>query len=427
MKSILVLGGGFGGLQCALRLIHNLKKEKLIADYEVILVDQNSYHTYTPTLYDIATTSDAIASNKQLQKIVTFSLQEIVSGAGIKLIRSKVLNIDPARSEITLENDTRISYSYLVLALGAQVNYFDIPGLSHYARPLKTFADALRIREQIIELTDDETIKDLRIVVGGGGSTGIELAAEIKLLLKQCPRISRGSCTGSVTIIDGAPSILSQFKPSIIKRAERRLADLGVTILSNRRITNVSESEISLGTEEALPYDLLLWTGGVAPHQLMGQLGMKKDQSGRRVIASEHMICLPEHEDLKISGKIFGIGDAVCFINPKTGKPVPGVARAAIVQGWTAAHNITQMILADEDRVHTVRLKRYHPREYPYILPVGGKFAIAQFGAITYSGICAWITKGLVELNYLVSIFSLKQALYYWFKGLFIFLRNNKL
>lgn len=427
MKSIVILGGGFGGVQVARRLGRSLKKHKLTNEYNVILVEQNSFHTFTPTLYDIATTSDSVASNKQLQAIVTFKLEEIFAGLPVQIVRAKASAIDVQAKEVRLEGETRIAFEYLVLALGSQAHFFNIPGLAQYALPLKSFVNALHIRERIIELTDDDEIKQVRIVVGGGGPTGIELAAEIKLLLAQSRRVAEGYCTSVVTVVDGAPSILSQFKPALIRRAEKRLAALGVSLVTGERIARAEATRIDLLSGKTIPYDLLLWTGGVAPNPLMNTLGFKKDQAGQRVITTEEMLCIPESEELRITSHIFGIGDAVCFIHPKTGKPVPGVARAAMRQAWVVAHNIEQLLLAQQDKIHTVTLKRYHPLRYPYILPVGGKFAIAQFGPIVYSGILAWITKGIVEFNYLLSIFTPRRALRYWLKGLWIFLRNDKL
>lgn len=427
MKSIVILGAGFGGIQVAKKLSKKIKKYKLTDSYQVILVDQNAYHTYTPTLYEIATTSGTVADENELQKIVAFQLSELFKKLPVRVVTAKVNSIDKNLQEIRLEKDTRIHFDYLVLALGAQINYFGIPGLATHSLPLKTFADAINIRERILELADEREKENVKIVIGGGGPTGTELAAEIKMLFSTSKRLENGACKGIVTIIDGAPTILSQFKKSIIKTAEKRLAKVGVDIIAGERISSVEATQVILLSGKMVPYDLLIWTGGVSPNSIMSTLDMKKDQSGQRVITNEEMLCLSESANLASAEKIYGIGDAICFIDPKTNKPTPGVARSAIIQANVVAFNIEQKILADENKIKTVKPRHYKPMKYPYILPVGGKFAIAEFGPIVYSGVFAWITKGLVELNYLLSIFTPLRALKYWLKGLWIFLRSNKL
>ncbi len=427
MKSIIILGAGFGGLQTARSIARGIKKNNLTEQYKVILIDKNSYHTFTPTLYEIATTTDMIASNSQLKRIVALPITEIIDGLPIEFIQSTVTQIDPMKAELRFESGTALSFDWLVLALGSQVNYFNIPGLAQHSLPLKTFVDALHIREEIIQRVEKEERPSVKVIIGGGGPTGVELACEIKNLLKELPRIARGQCTDSVTIIDGGQTILPAFSKGIISRAQNRLTRIGVGVMTGELIQSAEEKEVILKSGKRAQYDILVWTGGVAPNHLMSTLGMKKDPTGNRVMVTEEMVSLPEAEDLKLGAKIFGIGDAVAFMDKKTGRPTPGVARAAIQQGKVVAYNILQELLAEQDLIHTVKMKRYHPREYPYILPVGGKYAIARFGPIIFSGILAWITKGIVELNYLLSIFKPVRALRYWLHGLWIFLRNDRL
>jgi len=121
------------------------------------------------------------------------------------------------------------------------------------------------------------------------------------------------------------------------------------------------------------------------------------------------------------------LGDAVCFYNPKTQKPVPGVARAAISQANVVAHNIFEEIKKELNPHYQLRIKNYHPMEYPYVIPVGGKFAVAKIGPLIISGFFGWVLKGLVELNYLLSIMPLHRALIIWLKGLWIFIQNDRL
>ncbi len=426
-KTIVILGGGFGGVQAALSIGRSLRRRKLSEKYQVVLVDKNTYHTFSPTLYEVATTTDYVASNSQLKRIVTFSLKEICAGLPIDIHQGKVTSISAATSELIFESGTVLAYNWLVVAVGSQVNFFNIPGLAEHSLPLKSFADALRIRERIITHVEHEQRPAVRVIIGGGGPTGVELAGEIKNLLHELPRVCKGECSDSVTIIDGGATILSAFHPGIIKKAVSRLNTLEIQRMNNERIQSVEKDAVVLQSGARIAYDVLLWTGGVTAHDLTRNIQIKKDPTGTRILASHDMRCMPESEDLHITSRIYGIGDAVCFIDPATNRPVPGVARAAVVQGSIAAHNIIQEILAEEDKTHAITIRRYHPWQYPYILPIGGKYAIAKFGPIIYGGLLGWITKGLVEFAYLLSIYPFSRALYYWLHGLWIFLRNDRL
>ncbi len=427
MKNILILGGGFGGLQTARKISKCIKRRKLTELYRIILVDKNTYHTFTPTLYETATTTDLVASNSQLKRIVAFSIKEILDGLPVEIVTGVVTEIDLIGGEIKFETGTALRCDWLVLALGSQVNYFNIPGMLEHALPLKTFTDALRIREKIVECEEGEDKPALRVIIGGGGPTGVELAGEIKNLLRGLPRIFGGDCSEQVMIIDGGPSVISNFSPRIVRYAQKRLTKLGVVTLAGKRIQQVDDKQVILQSGEKIPFDVLIWTGGVAPNHLMNTLQLKKDQSGTRILVTPEMVCLPEPDDLSLATRVYGIGDAISFIDPKTGKPTPGVARAAINQGRVVAHNILQEIFAEQELIRTVRAEQYHPINYPYILPIGGKYAIAKFGPILFTGFFAWVVKGAVEFNYLLSIFKITRAVKYWLMGFWIFIRNDNL
>jgi NADH dehydrogenase len=176
----------------------------------------------------------------------------------------------------------------------------------------------------------------------------------------------------------------------IVTASVKRLNKLGVSLRNSERIKSVEEKTILLESGKKFTYDILIWTGGVSAHQIMNTLPLIKDQSGNRIMATEEMLCLPHNEDLTVTKNIYGIGDAICFIDPKTHRPTPGVARVAILQGRISAHNIGQQILAEQNKIKTAVMKTFKPKSYPYILPIGGKFAVAKFGPFLITGILAW-------------------------------------
>lgn len=410
---IVILGAGFGGLRTAGLLSKKIKSERI--DCEIILIDRNSYHTYTPLLYEASATDKESANYIEIKKLVAFPIEELIRGTGIRFINSTVGKLDLINGDIHCENGEQLKFDYLVLAPGSETNYFDIPGLKENSLALKTFMDSLKIRDAILEKLAGKQIID--IVLGGGGSSGVELAGEIKSWL--CDLEKYGQCKANLKIIEAAPAILPGFSEKVVEKAGKRLKSLGVEIISNEAISKADKNKVVLKSGREILYDVLVWTGGTKAPELLSAMPLKLEKRGRVEVAGE-MQCLPQSPDLQLYGKIYGLGDAICFYDPKTGKPIPGVARAAISQANIVAHNILCDLKGNQEH------KKYKPMDYPYIIPIGGKWAIAKIGPLVMGGLCGWILKGLVELNYLFSIMRFGKAIRIWLRGLRIFIQNDK-
>ena len=207
---------------------------------------------------------------------------------------------------------------------------------------------------------------------------------------------------------------MSGLDVQVINKVEKRLKDLGVEIITNEKITQVQKNKVLTERKELL-FDALIWCGGVKPSRLVSELPLKTEAKGRIEVGGE-MLCLPQSENLELYGKVYGVGDIVCCYNPAIGKPLPMVARAALSQATVVAKNILGK-----------RVKFHCPKSYPYIIAAGGKYAVAKIGPFMISGFLGWILKGLVELNYLVSIMAFSKAVKVWLKGLYIFIKNDRL
>ncbi|KKU98599.1 MAG: FAD-dependent pyridine nucleotide-disulfide oxidoreductase [Candidatus Jorgensenbacteria bacterium GW2011_GWC1_48_8] len=424
MKNIVILGGGFGGVQAALTLEKKLKKLRVKNDYEIILVDKEPHHTFTPLLYEAATTSKNLADYVELKSLVSFPFAELFKDKNIRVVNDVILHIDTAEGLVHLKQ-SKIRFEYLVVALGAETNYFNMFGLEENALPLKTFMDAIRLRDAIWRRAE-EGAERLRVVIGGGGSTGVELASEIKEWTCELQEEVNKSCNIDVMIIEGSKNILPGFDGRVVRKVEKRLKKIGVAIVRDEKVDKVTQKDIILESAEKIAYDILVWAGGVKAVPLTEKMPLKKEKRGRIEIMGG-LECIPESPDLKIYGKIYAVGDAACIINPKTNLPVPQVARAAITQGKIAAKNIIEDIKKQNFLSKKIKQYVYKPMNYPYIVPVGGKYAVAKIGLIVISGLLAWIFKGVVELNYFLSIMNPFKALKIWLHGLRVFIQNDRL
>jgi len=196
--------------------------------------------------------------------------------------------------------------------------------------------------------------------------------------------------------------------------------------MTNEIIKQAMANEVLTQGGKNIPFDILIWTGGVKASSLTQKLPLKKEKRGRIEIGSA-LECLPQSPDLKVTGHIYAIGDIACSYDPETGRPVPQVARAAISQGKIAAKNIIEDIKKHAGLSKKTFTYTYKPINYPYIIPVGGKYAVAKIGPLIISGFWGWILKGLVEFNYLISIMPFGKALKIWLKGLRVFIQNDRL
>ncbi|MEX2033001.1 MAG: NAD(P)/FAD-dependent oxidoreductase [Candidatus Colwellbacteria bacterium] len=418
MKRIVILGAGFGGLRAAIAL-GKRSKELRAEGYQVTLIDKNNYHTYTPLLYEVSTTSKETANYLDLKSVTTYPIEGVLLGFPVEFIQAEVSNVDLPNRKVSLSGGKEINYEYLLIALGAETNFFDITGLEENALELKSLNGALKIRDAVWGMVESATTDEaVDIVIGGAGSTGVELAGEIQEWISQMQKEGH-RCKTSVTLVDAAPTILDGFEPKIIKHATLRLKKLGTNILVEERITKVEKGRVYLASGRIVSYDILIWTGGVKANSIVNELPIRKDKQSR-INASSDMQCVLENQELEIGSRLYGIGDIVC-VHDSSGRPAPMVARAAITQGTIAAKNIIKEIRGRKPDL------KYNPKEYPYIIPIGGKYAIAKIGPLVISGFFGWILKGLVELNYLFSIMPNARAFKIWLKGLKIFIQNDRL
>ncbi len=422
-KTIAILGAGFGGLRAAKVLTRKLKALGLSPKYEIVLVDRNDHHTYTPLLYEVATTSKELATISDLHSVAAYNIRSLIEKTGLRFVQKEIEHIDPMQGSLKFADGEVIECHFIVLALGSETNYFDIPGLKEHALTFKTFEDAIRIRDAVWNRAMEKS-GEIKIVVGGAGPTGVELAAEFKNWSSELEKEFKG-CKLKVMLIEGMGKILSGLDPRIIERAEKRLKTLGVEVMTGKKIAKTEQNTVMLDTGDKIDFDMFIWTGGVKAHPLLSN-NIQVEKQNRALVGAE-MQCIPQTPNLKLSSKIYGLGDSICFYDPKTQKPLPGVARAAILQANVVVKNIVEEIRAMENPGYTPRPKTYRPKEYPYVVPVGGKFAAAKLGPVILSGFLGWILKGLVELNYLLSIMSPARAIRIWLKGFIIFARNKRL
>lgn len=382
LAKLVIIGGGFGGL--------NLAKALKKADLDILLIDKTNHHLFQPLLYQVATA--ALSPGE-----IATPIREILRHQeNTSVIMGDVEQIDTKGRKVVLQNGDVISYDYLVLATGARHSYFGNDKWEVFAPGLKTIQDALKIREQVLisfekaERMDrvSETEKYLNFVVIGGGPTGVEMAGAIaeianKTLFKNFRRIKpEGS---KIYLIEALPHILPVYPESLAIRAEKDLKEMGVRVITGKKVTNITEEGVQI-EDEFIPSVNIIWAAGNQASPLLKSLDVPLDRAGRVIVEPD--LSIPGHPE------VFVIGDAA---NAKgiDGKPLPGIATTAIQQGKYVAKLIGKH-LPKEDRP---------PFKYfdkGSMATIGTKRAVAQMGKLKIAGFLAWLAWCFIHIVYLI-------------------------
>src|SRR5438034_3734676 len=316
-KHVVVLGAGFGGLTFCQTLNHPRAR--------VTLVDRQNHHLFQPLLYQVATAGLSAPEIAQ-------PIRSILSDQpNVTVLLDLAVDFDLTGKTVLLQKN-RLSYDYLVLALGGVTSYFGHPEWERFAPGLKSLDDALGVRRQILlafERAENETKaaehdRLMTIVVVGGGPTGVELAgafAELArhVLKRDFRRID--PTQARIVLIEAAPRILAHLPPELSARAQRQLESMGVEVRTDTRVTNITQGRVELEQGKVIEAENIIWAAGVAASPLTRKLGVELDRAGRVKVNPD--LSLPGHPE------VFAIGD-MALVPDGDGKPVPGVSPAAM-------------------------------------------------------------------------------------------------
>lgn len=414
-QHIVILGGGFAGLAAAQELERLRKRDD---DFNVTLIDKNCYHLYHALLYEVATAAMDIQKEDlmALQRGVCVrikALQNILLKHPIHVIQGDVEGIDVARCRVQLRGEAPVMYDQLIFGLGSVANDFGIPGLAEHSLSLKELPDALAIHLRIDELLE-RVLRDKRpvkILVGGGGVSGVEVAAEVRhYALSLAERHRFDPHLIGVTIIEAGPGILMGLDPWVRSMAKRRLDQLGVNMKLGQPIIRAEPTFVELKNSEHVLFDTLIWCGGIKAHPLTSALGVPLNPKGQ--VAVTPQLFVPGHPN------IFVLGDAASVIDASTQRPVPQIAPVALAEGRLAARNIYRQL-------HQQSMMAYHPKHDGYVIPVGGNWAVSTYGGVRRSGRMGWWMRKWVDLKYFLSILRPLDAWKVFWMGGEVYLKKH--
>jgi NADH dehydrogenase len=427
MTNIVILGGGFGGVRAALDLEKKLGQSK---DIRIILIDKNNAQTFFPALYELASVFGVDHEHPyhtKLQGMIAIPYSEIFKGTNVKLIQAQISRIDLENRQVTTDSDMNVGFEYLIIALGSVASTFGIPGAEEYAFKFKSVEDGLMLSDKLEEIYDaagkDGKMLPVKILVGGAGFTGVELASELAncaVHIAHRHKITQKSCV-AITLIEAAPMMLPMVSDSERAKIKNRLNQLGVTIMENSPIEEVMSGSVKLKNGHILAGDVVIWSAGTKSLELFKEAkGLESDDRGR-LLVNEHM-------QAKNYNSVFAVGDNVVFIDTKNNKPVPQMAFVAIEQGSIAAENIARIIdeqIPGEGIPRKVNLKSYKPNYDVWVAPVGAKYALFHMGRWGIGGFIGYVLREVVDLRYFVKTLPFVKALKLFFEDIRVFSKND--
>jgi NADH dehydrogenase len=383
-KRVIVVGGGFGGISAALAL-----EKKHIPNLKIVLVSNKSHFEYSPALYRVVTGRSPLE--------VCVPLREIFEGKEVEVIEDTITEADLKEKTLEGKSESHYTFDFLILALGSETAYFNIPGLKKLSFKFKSITDGLRLKRHLHEsftacesIPREECVQAAHIVVVGGGASGTELAGELAVYTREMAK-HHGIDSSLVTIdlIEAAPRLLSSLPEIVSQKVYNRLHKLGVNIFLNRAVIKEEVEEVFLKDME-LKTKTVIWTAGIKPNSFYSKISGLKLNEKERVVVDEFL-------QAEGQSNIFVIGDAAAT-------KYTGMAQTANYEGKTVAKNIDLTMRGKS-------MEKYQPQKPYHSIPVGPGWAATIAGPFLFYGRLGWLLRNLADLRYFLSVLSFSRAI----------------
>ncbi|HEY3834574.1 MAG TPA: NAD(P)/FAD-dependent oxidoreductase [Acidimicrobiia bacterium] len=390
MPRVVVLGAGFGGLQCARRLAGEA--------FDVTIVDRNNYHLFTPLLYQVA--SCLLAPTE-----IAAPLRKVFRHAdNVHVHVGDVTGVDLDQREVSLDGGERLAYDHLVIATGSTTNFFGNESVASHALGLKDLGEAVNLRNHVLETLEraahadgDERAALLTFCIVGGGPTGVEYAGALAELVRlvlplEYPELQVAHVR--IVLIEMGERVLASFHPSLGRYAARELEHLGVEVLLGASVQSFDSERVQLDGARVIPSRTVVWTAGVRPAELAAPVSAERTRRGRLVV--DERLRVVGHPEVRAIGDIAAAVDA-------DGKELPMVSPPAMQAGRYVAADLLGRAP-----------KRFHYRDKGNLATIGRRAAVCEIGRLRLRGFIAWLTWLVVHIYYLIGFENRAAVMFRW-------------
>lgn len=374
--NVVIVGGGFGGVKAALELV----KDKKIS---VTLVSDRDHFLFYPALYSTAT------GRSRKQSIIPLS--QLFQGTRVRVVQDTVIGIDTTR-RLIVTNDHQLHYDRAVFALGVVTSYFGISGLDTYSYSIKSAHEIDRFKKHLHNELTSERHLDKNYIIVGAGPTGVELSAALAHYLDKIATAHNIKHSRiRLDLVEAAPRVLPRMSEQASELVTKRLKNLGVTVMTNKRVEAEDDDSIIISGKD-IPSKTVVWTSGVANHPFF------TEHADMFTLAKNGRIEVDQH--LKVNDRVYVIGD-----NANT--PFTGLAQTAIYDGIFVAKAI-------KSEAHKQLLPVYKPKKQPVVIPVGDNWAILEYGPFRITGFLAALVRKAADLIGYMDFFPAQKAFQLW-------------
>ncbi|HEY8399838.1 MAG TPA: NAD(P)/FAD-dependent oxidoreductase [Cytophagaceae bacterium] len=395
-KRVVIVGAGFGGLALA----RKLSSEK----FQVVLIDKNNYHQFQPLFYQVATAGLEPSA-------ISFPLRKVFqSYSNVHIRITEVISVDTTASILTTGLGT-LKYDYLVLAMGADTNYYGMKSIMEKAMPMKSVSEALALRNNILQNLEDalsvgdpvEKLRLMNIVVVGGGPTGVEVSgtlAEMKktVLPKDFPDLDFSDM--NIYLIEAGPKVLAPMSEIASQKATQYLKNLGVDVRTGVGVKDFDGNTIYLSDGNTIESKTLIWAAGVRANRMKGIPESVIHKSGR--------IMVDRFNRIEGFTNVFAIGDQAIMAEEKYPNGHPQVAQPALQQAQNLAKNLVRLQEGKE-------LKPFSYKDLGSMATVGRNLAVVDLPFIKFQGLIAWMVWMFVHLMSIVGVKNRLLIFINWF------------
>lgn len=395
----MILGAGFGGLTAA----------RALADTaEVTLVDRHNFQTFLPLLYQVATAG--LAADH-----VAYPIRGAIRKSNIAFRMGSPISVDHRNKEVKLDSSEVLKFDHLIVALGSATADFGIKGVSEHALGMKSVAEAINIRAEVMRRFEDlcrfQDETRLSIAVVGGGPTGVEMSGALAELV-------RGPLTSDeehaakhidIYLIEAGPCLLPSFSPSLSARTQRDLENLGVKVLTNTAVQEITPRKILLKSGESIPAEITIWAAGVQGQPLASKLSLP-------IVATR--IEVEPTLQVKNYPNFWAIGD-IAGAKGRDGRFLPMIAPVAMQQGTFVAKQIERVIERKE-------LLSFVYKNKGSMATIGRQKAVVEVKKIKLAGAPAWFAWLFLHLFYLLGGRNKVLTMADWMWNYLTFDRGNR-
>jgi NADH dehydrogenase len=390
-KKIVILGGGYGGVLTAKKLAKKFKKDDNI---EITLIDKSPFHTMLTELHEVA-------AGRVEEDSIRIDFKKIFAKRKVNVVLDEIINIDFDKKVLKSDKNS-YSYDYLVIGTGCKPTFFGIQGAEEYSHRLWSYEDAVNLKEHILDMfrkaekepDKEKRRKMLTFVVVGGGFTGVEMVGELgEWKDRLCKEFDVDKSEVKLYVVDALPKILPIFPDKLIRKAEKRLRKLGVEIITNAPITNVTKDSVTLAGKDKIETNTVIWAAGVEGAELLEKIDI--EQKGRKRIVTNEKLQSIDHEN------VYVVGDNIFYIPEGEERPVPQMVENAEHSAKLVSHNIYTDIKGGEK-------KAYKPAFHGAMVCIGGRYGVAHVGLpgkfFSVSGFFAMFIKHFINLVYFFQV-----------------------